>query len=68
MVSTDISQNANRFDINRNNSFYSYILDIIDTNIYKTTEITPKKTYKQLFIIKFDSKYLEVIPYSKIFS
>lgn len=49
-------------------SFYSYILDIIDTNIYKTTEITPKKTYKQLFIIKFDSKYLEVIPYSKIFS
>ena len=44
------------------------MLDIIDFKIYKTTEITPKKTYKHLLIIKFDSKSLEVIPLSKIFN
>ena len=32
-------------DININNHFYNYVLDITDTKIYKSKKITPKKTH-----------------------
>ena len=32
-------------DININNHFYNCVLDIIDTKIYKSKKITPKKTH-----------------------
>lgn len=29
---------------NKNNNFHNYVLDIIDTNIYKSKQFTPTKT------------------------
>lgn len=53
-------------DTNINNNFYNYVLDIIDTNIYKSNQFTLKKTYKQICIDKFDRKSLEAIRLQEI--
>ena len=46
--------------ININNHFHNYVLDVIDTKIYKSTQIIPKKMRKH------DSKALEAIRLPKI--
>ena len=51
--------------ININNYFCKYVLDIIDTKIYKSKQFTPKKTHKQICIVKFDNKTIEVIRFPK---
>lgn len=48
-------------DTNINNNFYDYVLDIIDTNIYKSNQFTLKKTHKHICIDKFYRKSLEAI-------
>ena len=51
------------FKININNYFHNYVLDATDTKIYKSKQITPKKTHKHICIVKFDNKVLEVFDF-----
>ena len=53
-------------DINIKNHFYKYVVDINDTKIYQSKQVTPKKTRKQICIVKFFNKALEAIRLSKI--
>ena len=53
-------------DTNTNNNFYNYVLDVIDTNIYKSNQFTPKKTHKHICIVKFGNKSLEAIRLQEI--
>ena len=48
-----------------NNYYNNYLLDIIDTRIYKSKQIVPKKTHKHICI---DNEALEAIPLPKIFN
>ena len=34
--------------INTNNYFYSYVVDIINTKLHKSKQITPKKAYQHI--------------------
>ena len=56
-------QNGNMFKININSYFHNYLLDVTDTKIYKSKQITPKKTHKRICIVKFDNKVLEVFDF-----
>ena len=53
-------------NININNHFYNYVLDIIDTKNYMFKQITPKKKHKYISIIKVDNKGLEDIRVRKM--
>lgn len=53
-------------DINIKNHFYKYVVDINDTKIYQSKQVTPKKTRKHICIVKFFNKALEAIRLSKI--
>lgn len=53
-------------DINIKNHFYKYVVDINDTKIYQSKQVTPKKTCKHICIVKFVNKALEAIRLSKI--
>ena len=54
-------------DMNINNPFYNYALDIMDTKIYKSKQITPKKTNKDIYIVQFQNKVLATTPLPKTF-
>ena len=51
------------FKININSYFHNYLLDVTDTKIYKSKQITPKKTHKRICIVKFDNKVIEVFDF-----
>ena len=52
-----------------NNHFYNYVLETIDTKIYKFKQIAPKKhTHKHTCIVTFDNKAVEAIRLTKFFS
>ena len=55
-------------DMNINNPFYNYALDIMDTKIYKSKQITPKKTNKDIYIVQFQNKVLATTPLPKTFN
>ena len=55
-------------NINLNSHCYNYVLDIIDTKIYKSKQITPKKTNQNVYVVKFGSKALETVWLKKIFN
>lgn len=52
-------------NININNYFYNYVLEIIYTTIFKSNQITIKETHKHIYIVKFDSKASEALRLSK---
>ena len=54
--------------MNINDHFYNYVLDIIDSKIYKSKEAVPKKTHKYICFVQFESKVLETIRLQKIFN
>ena len=55
-------------NINLNSHCYNYVLGIIDTKIYKSKQITSKKTNKNVYIVKFGSKALETVWLKKFFN
>ena len=67
-TSPELLQNGNMLDIKTNNHFYNYVLDIIDTKIYKFKQTNPKKTHKCICIVKFDNKASEAIRLPKSFN
>ena len=48
-------------EINTNNYFYSYVVDIINTKRYKSKQITPKKHINIYWIILTLSKHFPKI-------
>ena len=64
----EILQNGNMLNIQMNYHFYNYVIDIFDTKTYRFEQITPNKTLKHVWIVKFDNKTLEVIQLLKIYN
>lgn len=54
--------------MNINDHFYNYVLDIINSKIYKSKEAVPKETHKYICFVQFESKVLETIRLQKIFN
>ena len=51
---------------NTYNNFCNYVLEIIDTNTYKSKQIAPEKTHKHICIVKFYKQAFEAIWLQKI--
>ena len=66
-IASEISQNGSMLHIKINNNFYTYVLDIIDTKIYKYEQIRTKQRI-HICIFKFDNKALEAIRLPEIFN
>ena len=68
LIASEILQNGNMLEININNDFNSYVFDIIDTKIYKSSQITSKKTHKHICILKYKNKVLQATQLPNIFN
>ena len=66
-IAAEILSNNHLFDFDyKNEQFYLYILDIIDTKIFKPKQIPLKRAPKHICTVSFDNKGLEYIRLPKL--